>query len=190
MADCQSGPGTLAQGQVAAHPGTNRRRPRVWSLASAAGAALLATHLWHPRPLLVWNATPSSAEGLYSVAPARRLRAGDIVIAWAPDPARRLAAQRHYLPLNVPLVKSIAAVAPHHVCASEKRILVDGRPVAIRARRDRSGRLMPWWTGCELLRGGDLLLLGRGGPRAFDGRYFGVTRGRQVIGRARLLWPA
>jgi type IV secretory pathway protease TraF len=46
---------------------------------------------------------------------------------------------------------------------------------------------MPWWSGCERLGKGDLLLLSPD-EGAFDGRYFGVTRAREVVGTARLLW--
>jgi type IV secretory pathway protease TraF len=40
-----------------------------------------------------------------------------------------------------------------------------------------------------VLRSGELFLLTRGMPNAFDGRYFGVTRRDEFVGKARLLWP-
>src|SRR5205823_5624512 len=68
------------------------------AMAVAACAAALGSLAWPPRPALVWNASPSSALGLYSVTSPARPRCGDLVIAWAPPWARRLAAERGYLP--------------------------------------------------------------------------------------------
>jgi type IV secretory pathway protease TraF len=47
---------------------------------------------------------------------------------------------------------------------------------------------MPWWSGCRRLERGELFLLSPAGPLAFDGRYFGVTRPLELIGKAHLLW--
>src|SRR5689334_4676678 len=69
-----------------------------------------------PSPRLVWNASASAPVGLYwriDGRPARR----DLVLAWAPLWARRLADERHYLPMAVPLIKRVAAVDGDTVCA-------------------------------------------------------------------------
>lgn len=145
--------------------------------------------LWRPRPLLLWNSTPSSPVGLYAVIARPTMRVGDIVIAWAPTAARRMAAARHYLPFAVPLVKRIAAAKGDRICASGARVLVNGRIAATRRPRDPSGRPMPSWSGCAELKRGELFLLSSGKPYAFDGRYFGITRASQVVGGAWLLWP-
>jgi conjugative transfer signal peptidase TraF len=141
-----------------------------------------------PRPLFVWNASASSPTGLYLLGPARHVSRGDMVVAWAPPAARRLAAERDYLPSGVPLVKKVAATAGSLACAKGAVVLVDGRRAALRRALDPSGRPLPWWSGCTRLGPGDLLLLSPGVPDAFDGRYFGVTRAADVIGEARLLW--
>ncbi|MDQ8757468.1 S26 family signal peptidase [Sphingosinicella sp. LHD-64] len=148
---------------------------------------LAATIMAPPRPRLVWNASPSAPIGLYAVvegAPA----AGDIVIAWPPASVRQLAARRHYLPANVPLVKRVAAGPGDRLCALGSGILVNGRRVARRLARDGAGRPMPWWRGCTRLRAGSWFLLVADSPASFDGRYFGPTGGRDMIGKARLLW--
>ena len=152
-----------------------------------AAAGLAYPLLWQPRPVLLWNASPSSPVGFYAITSTGRIAAGDTVVAWAPEPARRLAAARHYLPDNVPLVKRVAAVSGDRVCARGKTIFVNGRPAALRQVRDPSGRRMPLWTGCRVLRRGSLFLLSPNAPQAFDGRYFGVTRRDEVVGKARLL---
>lgn len=162
---------------------------RVAAVAALAAAAL-ASALVSPRaPLLVWNGTPSSRIGLYAVTPFDDLRAGDTVIAWAPDEARRLAAARHYLPADVPLVKRVAATAGDRVCARGAAISVGGRVAALRRARDPSARPMPWWTGCRVLGPGEAFLLSPAGPLAFDGRYFGATSSAEVVGKGMLLWP-
>ena len=139
--------------------------------------------------MLVWNATPSSRVGLYAVSSADGFHAGDTVIVRAPASARRLAATRHYLPANVPLVKRVGAVAGDRVCAIGAAVSIDGRAAALRRSRDPSGRPMPWWSGCRLLRPGELFLLSPAGPLAFDGRYFGVSSSGDVLGKGLLLWP-
>ena len=165
-----------------------RNRLRRRCAVAAAGIALLGLTIARP-PLarLVWNASASAPLGLYAVSPEAALERGDMVIAWAPPAPRALAAARHYLPANVPLVKRVRAVAGDRVCAIGTAISVDGRPVAERLRRDRAGRAMPWWHGCATLDRGALLLL-NDAPASFDGRYFGPSRRTDVIGRATPLW--
>jgi len=160
------------------------------ALAAAAATGALATIAWAPRPLLVWNASASSPVGLYSVAGPERLAVGDMAVAWPPEPARALGAERHYLPRGVPLVKRVAAAAGDRVCAVGEAVYVNARLEALRRLSDPAGRPLPWWTGCEDLAAGDLLLLSPDAAGAFDGRYFGITRRGEVIGRARLMWRA
>jgi len=166
----------------------NRRRALTAMTCAVPIAALMATLLWPPRPLLLWNASASSPIGLYHVGSADGVGAGDMVIAWPPDGARELGAERHYLPRNVPLVKWVAAAAGDRVCAVDNAVFVNGRLATLRRVIDPSGRPMPWWTGCVDVAAGDLFLLTPSVPEAFDGRYFGVTRRHQIVGRARLLW--
>ena len=165
------------------------RRPVIgWVGGMLATLAIASTVLRPARPLLLWNASSSSPLGFYAVTSAGSVKAGDTVVAWAPPPARRLAAARHYLPANVPLVKRVAAAPGDRVCAKGKAIFVNARPAALRRADDASGRHMPWWSGCRRLRPGELFLLSPNSPDAFDGRYFGMTRSSEIVGKARLLW--
>lgn len=166
----------------------DRRRTFAAAGAAAAITALTATLIWPPRPMLVWNASASSPIGLYLVQPSAGVRPGHLVIAWPPEEARALGAERHYLPYNVPLVKLVAAAAGDRVCAVGEAIFINGRLVTLRRTADPSGRPMPLWTGCETVPQGDLFLLTPTAPNAFDGRYFGVTASNLILGRARLLW--
>jgi len=152
------------------------------------GITLLGlTMAFPPAPRLVWNASASAPIGLYAVTPGAPIDPGDMVIARVPDPWRMMAAQRRYIPANVPLVKRVAAVAGDEVCALGQEIFVNGTWVVERRVADASGRPMKWWSGCVRLRGRQLFLLMPGSPASFDGRYFGVTEGGLVVGKARLL---
>lgn len=164
-----------------------RRRLPIAALIGCAIAPLAASALWKPPMLLVWNASASAPIGLYRLRANEAVRRGDMVIAWTPEPARSLAARRHYLPANVPLVKRVAAVAGDRVCALGKIISINRRRVATRRRSDGARRPMPWWTGCRDLGEGEYFLL-MDSALSFDGRYFGVTRRQELVGRAELLW--
>lgn len=166
-----------------------RRRFGRWAIGCGGLAtALAATLLVEPRPRLVWNASASAPVGLYAVRGAAPLARGDMVIARVPVEFRMLAARRHYLPANVPLVKRVAAAADDEVCAAGARVTVNGRLVARRLDRDGSDRPMPWWSGCAELRPGEYFLLMTDSAASFDGRYFGVTEAGDIVGKARLIW--
>lgn len=167
---------------------TRRHKLRLRAAGLALGAALLgATIVAPPAPRLVWNASASAPIGLYRVTPGATLARGNMVVAWPPPRASALAASRHYLPANVPLVKRVTAVAGDEICAIGTSIYRDGRWIAVRRRADGRGRAMPWWTGCRILRGREVFLL-MDAPDSFDGRYFGTTAPDFVVGKATLLW--
>lgn len=162
-----------------------RRRLAAGALGIAAlGAAIVAP----PVPRLVWNASASAPIGLYVVNPGVPLAPGDMVIARTPAPWRALAARRHYLPANVPLVKRVVAARGDHICARGAAVSINGIPAVTRRARDARGRILPWWEGCLRLARDDALLLMVGEDASFDGRYFGATRGHDILGKAYLLW--
>ena len=165
-----------------------RRRPRAVLALALLGLGLigLAT-LARPAPWLVWNASASAPIGLYRVLPGKPVR-GDLVLVRTPDSVRQLAAERGYLPQNVPLVKRVAAAGGDVVCAADDVISVNGRVVAERLARDRLGRPLPSWSGCHLLDGGEAFLLMEGVSDSFDGRYFGPVPTAAIIGRLVPLW--
>ena len=152
------------------------------------GCGIALTIAVPPRPLLVWNASASAPVGLYRVGGKEGIEKGDMVIARLAEPYRSLAARRHYLPANVPLVKRVAALPDDHVCARGNLVFVDGSPIAARLGVDARGRAMPWWRGCARLEKTQFLLLMTGSPASFDGRYFGPTPARDIVGRAMPLW--
>ncbi len=164
-----------------------RRRIRFTATGGLAGL-VLASALLPPAPRLIWNVSESAPRGLYVVTPRAPLAPGDMVAARVPEPWRSFAARRHYLPANVPLVKRVVAAEGDIVCAHGEHISINALPAVTRRARDGAARILPWWEGCHALRGGELFLLMAETPDSFDGRYFGVTPGTYVIGKARLLW--
>lgn len=169
--------------------GRRRRRSRlaIAALIGCTAAPLAASTLWKAPVLLVWNASASAPIGLYRVHGGTRVRRGDLVLARTPRPFRSLAARRHYLPANVPLVKRVAAVSGDRVCADGSGISINGGRLVARHGFDPAGRPMPTWNGCRRLGRGEYFLL-MDSPLSFDGRYFGVTDSSLIVGRAELLW--
>lgn len=164
--------------------------PRGQRLAVVAGAglvALAAPVLLDPAPRLVWNATDSAPIGLYQIAPGAAPRVGDHVLVWPPQEARALAARRGYLPFNVPMIKTVAAMDGALVCGAGAHITIDGKAAVLRRATDRQGRSLPWWSGCERLSRHRIFLINPA-PDSFDGRYFGPADTASVIGRATPLW--
>lgn len=138
-----------------------------------------------PRPMLIWNASASVPRGLYAVTRIGRPAPGDMVVARLPRRWRAMAARRGYLPIGVPLVKRVAAVAGERVCAKGAQVRIGGRVAARRLSRDARGRTLPWWRGCVTLRPGEVFLLSPA-PDSFDGRYFGPVSREDLVGKA---WP-
>ena len=164
-----------------------RRRLVLAGLIGCSTIPLVASVVWKPRVLLVWNASASAPVGLYRLRAEEPVRRGDMVVAWTPEPFRSLAATRRYLPANVPLVKRIAAATGDRVCAVDNIVSINGRRVATRQQWDAAQRPMPRWSGCHRLNQGEYFLL-MDSPLSFDGRYFGVTQRQNLVGRAVLLW--
>ncbi|KEQ53281.1 S26 family signal peptidase [Sphingobium chlorophenolicum] len=171
----------------AAHLRRLRLRRRA-ALLGVGIACLGLTIALPPLPRLVWNASASAPIGLYAVSPGAALKRGDMAVTWPPAEARQLAASRHYLPRNVPLVKRVAGIAGDMVCAVDRIVLVNGTTVAVRRNADAAGRPLPAWQGCIRLAPGMVFLLMTETPDSFDGRYFGPTSRQDVIGRATPLW--
>ncbi|MGE3476036.1 MAG: S26 family signal peptidase [Rhodospirillaceae bacterium] len=167
-----------------------QRTPHRVVIVGAMGLGLLCLALASTpnRSVLVWNASASMPRGLYIAQPAGGAEVGDIVTAWLPEAARTLAAERRYLPTNVPVIKSVRAVAGTTVCASDAGVSIDGKLVATRRASDGIGRVLPAWSGCQTLADGQVFLLAETSSDSFDGRYFGPISVTQIIAKVRPLW--
>lgn len=169
-----------------------RARIVVMSLSVCGFAALAWTFRASPLPRLIYNPSDSVAVGWYRVEPHTRGGAapqvGDLVLVPLPANAAALAAQRNYLPLGIPLLKPVAAVASQKVCIVGDRVRIGVRVVATVLRTDSKGRLLRAWSQCRRLRPGELFLLSTSNPASFDSRYFGPVRAPTVLGVAHPLW--
>lgn len=154
---------------------------------SAAALAIGASSFAHPAPRLLWNVTASTPVGFYAVRPVRALHVGDLVAVRPPEVVARFLAEGGYLPMGVPLLKQVAALAGHTVCRTGRIITIDGIAVAAARERDSRGRELPVWSGCRVLDAGEILVLNRH-PDSLDGRYFGPLPVISIIGRATPLW--
>jgi conjugative transfer signal peptidase TraF len=163
---------------------------RVASLTCAAlgVVALAISALGGPHPLLAYNPTPSAPPGFYVVSRPRDLRVGDMVTVTVPPAYRRLVIDRHYIGVDVPLLKRIVALTGNLVCEHEGAVTVDGRPLARALVADGRGRSMPIWEGCRRLASGEFFALMDRSPYSLDSRYFGPLPTALILGKARALW--
>ncbi|MDA8520143.1 S26 family signal peptidase [Acidovorax sp. NCPPB 4044] len=140
---------------------------------------------------LVYNPSDSVARGWYRIAPvgdAGALQVDDIVLARLPAAVAAFAAQRHYLPAGVPILKRVGAVAPQAVCVQAQQVRIDGAIVATVRMHDGARRTMQAWRSCRHLIGGELFLLSSTNPASFDSRYFGPVNAAAVLGVAHPVW--
>jgi len=144
----------------------------------------VAVALIGPAPRFLWNASASAPIGLYRLHPSRAPAVGDLVAATPPPGLARWMAERHYLPLGVPLLKHVAAKPGQRVCRTGETVSIDGRVIARARTRDSRNRPLPAWQGCRTLKPGELLLMNPAVADSLDGRYFGSLPAAIVIGRA------
>lgn len=160
---------------------------RLLGVAGVGGVLLVAPLLAPPKPRLLLNATASAPIGLYWVD-RRPPRIGDLVVVRPPASLGDWMARRGYLPVNVPLLKPLAATAGQRVCGQGGRITIDRRLVAVARPRDRWRRPLNPFDGCRRLAADEVFLLNAGVPASLDGRYFGPLSADCVVGRATPLW--
>ena len=165
-----------------------QHRARILALSLFAGISLGLPGLAKPLPLIVYNPSASAPLGFYRVRPDEPISKGDLVLAHLPDAAARLAADRGYVPLTVPVVKRVAALTGDLVCADSGIVVINDRVAADTLLIDREGRPLPAWHGCRVLAPDEVFLLTADVPGSFDGRYFGPISMTAVIGRLVPLW--
>lgn len=164
-------------------------RPAVMALAAGLTGCLLiagADRKSRP-PKLVFNTTASAPIGFYWVdqtAPS----VGEIAVVQPPPHLARWMAQRRYLPMNVPLLKTVAAVGGARVCSVQGVVSIDGVETVRALERDRLGRRLSAYAGCRRLAGDEVFLLNAATPASLDSRYFGPLKRDAIVGRARPLW--
>ena len=139
-------------------------------------------------PRFIWNASESVPIGLYAIHPAGALHVTELVVVRPPDSLAQFLADRRYLPKGVPMLKRVLALPGQSVCRSGHTITVDGVAMGDALDRDSRSRTLPVWQGCQRIPDGQVFLMNWQSKDSLDGRYFGPTRPRELIGRARALW--
>jgi conjugative transfer signal peptidase TraF len=161
---------------------------RTLALAFVAVCAIASTFARGREPLLVWNASASAPIGFYAVHPAGALAVTDLIVARPPELLAEWLAARGYLPKGALLIKRVAALPGQKVCRTDFTISVDGSAVTEAKARDHAGRDLPRWSGCFVLRSGEVFLLNWDHPASLDGRYFGAFPVDSIVGRAQPVW--
>lgn len=136
---------------------------------------------------ITYNPTNSAPKGYYYIVEATP-KIGDYVLSNFSEEAKKLAAERLYLPISIPILKPIAAGYGEHVCVKNAQIFINGKAVAKLLGRDSMGRILLPWKGCRFLKEDEFLLLSTYSPYSFDSRYFGPVTRKMIIGNAVPLW--
>ncbi|MBX3430011.1 MAG: S26 family signal peptidase [Hyphomonadaceae bacterium] len=146
---------------------------------AASAIGLLAIAEMSLRDWVLFNDSPSVPTGFYRRVdePVGR---GAFVTVRAVDVAPGYAEAREFTDAGDRFVKRVAAVSGERVCAEGSRVAV-GALQFERASYDSSGRALPSWSGCRVLRSDEVFLLGDTAD-SFDSRYFGVVRLEEIEG--------
>lgn len=155
--------------------------------ATALSAISITTFSAMPMKLL-WNATASAPIGLYAVGPADKLKVGDLVVVRPDEALEGFMVERGYIGRGVPLLKHVAALSGQQVCRIGRDILIDGRFAAAALDRDRRGRDLPVWQGCQHIAPNTVFLLNPAARDSLDSRYFGPLPVTDVLGKAQPLY--
>ena len=152
--------------------------------------ALSALPIWmNFSTKIVYNPSASAPIGYYWVAEYDskfELKIGSFVVIPTPIEFRLMAAKRHYLPINIPLIKKVVAVSGDEICRQHQMISINGKPIAEALIADKQGRKLPIWDGCHTLKNDEFFAL-MSAKDSFDGRYFGALKTRDIIGIATFL---
>lgn len=161
-------------------------RKRVAIIGAAVISALLLGSLIEPQKRFIWNRTDSAPIGLYGLK-NDPLSYGDWVIVSAQSEQALWAFEHGFIGPDWPLIKSVAGLPGDEICRDGREIWINGTITATALLVDSRGRDLPVWSGCRVLKPGEVFLL-NDHAHSLDGRYFGVTDAEDVDGVAVLLF--
>ncbi|MEL6237279.1 MAG: S26 family signal peptidase [Pseudomonadota bacterium] len=166
------------------------KRPSVWLIiwVILGLVLLLIPTFLNPAPRLVYNPSASAQVGWYKVFPGKAFGQGDLVASHLPKQAGELANDRIYLPLGIPVIKTIGAVAGDEICRIDSTILLpDGERLEIKDS-DHMGRALPQLpAGCFTLPHETVFLVSTRIETSFDSRYIGPVHTSLVLGPVRYI---
>src|ERR1700761_66587 len=158
------------------------------AITAIAATGLLLSTFGGTTTHYIWNASNSVPTGLYRVQSATRLTVTELVVIRPPDLLAVFLDLNDYLPDGVPMLKRVLALPGQTVCRIGLKIAVDGIDVGEALERDRRGRPLPVWQGCQVIENGDVFVMNWQSADSLDGRYFGPLSASAVIGRAGAVW--
>jgi conjugative transfer signal peptidase TraF len=162
---------------------------RLTILSMLAGTALIVLPTWSPPDIrLIWNTSASVPIGLYRIVPGNRVAVTDLAVVMPPAKLATFLDRRRYLPLGVPLIKRVLALAGATVCRRGAAITAYGAVYGQALAHDTRGRALPVWQGCRRLRAGEAFFMNWNSPDSFDSRYFGPLSVTTIVGRAIPVW--
>jgi conjugative transfer signal peptidase TraF len=165
-----------------------KRKPHTVLVAGAAACALMAaTYALASSKRVILNTTASAPLGLYWLSDEPP-KVGDLALVRPPQGLARWMAVRGYLPLNVPLIKHVAALEGQSVCVQDGVVAIDGRIVGKVLILDLVGRRLNAAAICRSVRADEVFLLNADAPRSLDGRYFGTLPRTSIAGRLHPVW--
>ena len=158
---------------------------RLLAVVGAAAVVVLAIPVTASSAQFVWNVSPSAPGGLYRIERGNWNLGDRVAVLPSQDLAVDLAA-RGVLQNGKLLIKRVVAVVGDSACRVDTTVFVNDEAVAQARSNDSKGEPLPSWQGCTALNEGQVFLLGDTAG-SYDGRYFGVTRASEIVGRADLL---
>jgi conjugative transfer signal peptidase TraF len=139
-------------------------------------------------PQFIWNASASVPIGLYHVESKDHLAVTDLVAIKPPEPVAQFLDERSYLPRGVLLLKRVLALPGQTVCRRQLTVMIDGIVMAAAREKDRLGRPLPVWQGCQMIADGEIFLMNWQSDDSLDGRYFWPLPIASILGRAVPIW--
>ena len=79
-------------------------------------------------PRIIYNPSPSAPVGWYRLNVDTIPETGDLVAAFVPISAADLVVERHYLPPDIPIIKTVWAITGVEICHLDGHVFTPNRP--------------------------------------------------------------
>lgn len=161
------------------------RRRIILSLCPVALVAIIAEV--SPYPVVLYNDTPSVAEGFWRASSASVQR-GSVIAFHIPESARTFVKARLPRYLREPILKPVVATSGAKVCGGKEGFYVNGERLGVPIAQDHAGKPVEPWTGCSTLTDGQVAVFSDRIPNSYDSRYYGPIPAGNIIATYRPLW--